>query len=439
MTNLIKNNLGNEGFELQKNNVVKDIGVLYKTWSISFDLMPTELVDGIFNIIRVGDSSGTRIPAIFLKNKSSALEVRTIIDGKEHAVKTDAIPLNEWTHVEMVQMERLNFYEFIIRINNVEVHRKQVNEPVEYDDVKVYASDQFQAVGHARIRNLIHESNPDFTTEISELGIGDATTTTTSITTTTTTVIVTKTVEVSTSIEVATTIEYSAELSDPSSTEYATQSQKIKDIFQSDLEEVAKNNDMTLNSVKVKFTQGTSRRKRRSTSTDTSITAVYSKTVSESTDLSELEDTLVKSTSSAATKAISNSAGTYINTDAVPAVSSLVVDSSPATKEEEKCDGMYDGDSNSGCFTLNSDGKCIISNPSCQSLMCTDTHMKGFFRGDLIGVDSKPQTPALVNNAACSDVTYNDELDIIEFEIALGDCGMNAESIDGNIKLGYSA
>ena len=156
------------------------------------------------------------------------------------------------------------------------------------------------------------------------------TTSTTSTTTTTkpTTTAASIEVFVSTNISVATTIEYSAELSDTSSSEYATQSKNIKDIFQADLEAVADSSDMTLNSVTVTFTESTSRRKRRATSTDTTITAVYSVTVSPSTDLTQLADIISSSTSTAANSAISNSAGTYMSTSAVPSVSSSAVESS---------------------------------------------------------------------------------------------------------------
>ena len=81
--------------------------------------------------------------------------------------------------------------------------------------------------------------------------------------------------------------------------------------------------------------------------------------------------------------------------------------------EPVTCDGIYDGDETSGCFTLTDEGECIISNPTCQSLICTDTHMTGSFRASLIGLDSNPGTPSIVNNAACNSVTYDDTLDII--------------------------
>ena len=139
------------------------------------------------------------------------------------------------------------------------------------------------------------------------------------------------TVHVSTSISVATTIPYSEDLLDTSSAEYATQSHNIRVIFQSDIEAVARDTGMTLNSVTIEFTKKTSRRKRRSTSTDTTITAVYSVSESASTDLTALADTVSGSTSSAVVSAISNSSGTYMSTSAIASVSSSAVDASATT------------------------------------------------------------------------------------------------------------
>ena len=148
--------------------MVKDVGVLYKTWSISFDVMPTKVVDGNFNIIRVGHSGvgvatgGSRLPAIYLKNKSTALEVRTEIDGAKYEMKTEEIAINSWTHVEMIQAETTsNVFEFIILINNKEVHRKRNTKPTVSNNIKVYASAGDHShilAAHARIRNIIHQS-----------------------------------------------------------------------------------------------------------------------------------------------------------------------------------------------------------------------------------------------------------------------------------------
>ena len=127
---------------------------------------------------------------------------------------------------------------------------------------------------------------------------------------------------VNSTISVATTIEYSAALNDTASPEYATHSQIIRNIFQSDLEAVAKTTGMMLESITIAFSQSTSQRNRRSISTDVTITAVYAITVSQSTDVYSFEDSVLSSTTSAASNAILNSDGLYMSTNAVASVSS---------------------------------------------------------------------------------------------------------------------
>ena len=142
--------------------MVLAVGTLYEEWYFSFDLMITELHDGIFNVIRVGDSINSRLPAIYLKNKSSALEARMLIDGQEHAFKSDPIPLNTWTKVELfVQQEQNGDYMFRMVIDDFTiVDETQINYRSTYYGINIYATDGSQIAAHARIRNIHHETHP---------------------------------------------------------------------------------------------------------------------------------------------------------------------------------------------------------------------------------------------------------------------------------------
>ena len=129
-----------------------------------------------------------------------------------------------------------------------------------------------------------------------------------------------KEIEVAVIISVVTNVEYSTGLSNTSSAEYAKYSKNIKDIFQSNLEEVAKTPGVKLNIVTVVFTPYT---------TDTTIYVVYGASVSNSTDLVLLVDTIQNSATSAIAKAITNSEGTYINTSTVASVTYIYHVSDP--------------------------------------------------------------------------------------------------------------
>ena len=138
--------------------MVYTVGSLFEEWTLSFDLMITELHDGIFNVIRVGDSIGSRLPAIYLKNKSSALEVRMLVNGAEHAFKSDPIALNTWTKVELsVQEEQNGDYMFRMVIDDITKVDETKITPGDYGNINIYASDDLQTAASARIRNIHHD------------------------------------------------------------------------------------------------------------------------------------------------------------------------------------------------------------------------------------------------------------------------------------------
>ena len=246
-------------------------------------------------------------------------------------------------------------------------------------------------------------------------------------------------ISVSTQIETTTNIEYDDALLDPTSPEYKLAAANIRDVFLPSIQAMALGLGWSVDEIIVKFAwvfRGLRRRRSEGTDgTDVTITAVINVPVSDSTDLTELTKTIVSSTTTAVNEAIANSDGSIISTDAVAFVSTT-------PEEEITCDGIYDGDANSGCFTLTDDGECIISNPSCQSLTCTNTHMTGSFRADLISKDDQfsdaRDEPLFVNGVDCGIdfIWYSDDTGDVKFEIELGSCGMLAESVDGNIKLG---
>ena len=133
-----------------------------------------------------------------------------------------------------------------------------------------------------------------------------------------------KTRTVTAEIKMATMIEFSEILLDTSSEEYRTASQNIKDVFQTDLDDMAGTIGLTLESLSVLFQKSVGgndkHRQRRSTGTDAIITAVYTVPESKSTNLAKFEDEILSATTTAANTAILNSAGTFISTDAVASV-----------------------------------------------------------------------------------------------------------------------
>ena len=157
-------------------------------------------------------------------------------------------------------------------------------------------------------------------------------------------------------MKMTTLIEFSEALTNPSSEEYRIAAENIKAVFGAELEKIAKSLGMILESITVLFEEGqdSDGRRRRSTSTEAVITSVYSVPISESTDLTQLENDVTSSTTTAANAAIANSGGDFISSDAVITLAMEI------TTDEETIEGMYEKDLYYGSFTQNKDVELIF-------------------------------------------------------------------------------
>ena len=66
--------------------MAKTLPYLYKEWEISFELMPTGVVDEVTNILRCGtggdkEQYGDRTPSIFVPGGTSRLLIGSAING----------------------------------------------------------------------------------------------------------------------------------------------------------------------------------------------------------------------------------------------------------------------------------------------------------------------------------------------------------------------
>lgn len=151
---------------LVNNNLVKQIGTLYRNWRIAFEIMPNPLTFSghMVNIIRVGTSTDrhSQLPAVYM-NSGNILEFKTAIDdncnyGNVEKVRTESIPSWVWTHVEISQFNWDDRFIFVVRINGIEIHRKENSNPKVYSNIMLYKSDPFWQSSSAPIRNIVHET-----------------------------------------------------------------------------------------------------------------------------------------------------------------------------------------------------------------------------------------------------------------------------------------
>lgn len=153
------------GLAVTFNNLYKTIPMLHKQWRISLEIMPTGVVNGYSSIVLVGlggdnEVYGDRSPGIWFKPASTELVISSAINGyKNYNFTTPAIPMHEFTNIEISQLEQSNgSYQYTIRLRGTILHQLINSEPTEFEDVHVYASNNFHAPANALISNLIIEA-----------------------------------------------------------------------------------------------------------------------------------------------------------------------------------------------------------------------------------------------------------------------------------------
>lgn len=152
----------NDEFHLTRNNLVKTIPSLYKQWKISFCICPEAVSTGWTSIIHLGiggDNAnyGDRSPGVFFTPGTTQLHIRSAINGDRNYSSygdTPAIPLFNWTTIEVSQIKRGDSYKFAIRIDDKVFHEMTNSDARKFEDVKLYASDNFYQPANANIKYL---------------------------------------------------------------------------------------------------------------------------------------------------------------------------------------------------------------------------------------------------------------------------------------------
>ena len=140
------------------------IPTLYKQWSVTLDIMPTGIVSGWSNILRVGlggdmDRYGDRTPGIWFVGKTTQLHIPSAIDGNKDFYTygfTEPLPMNTWTRVVVTQLRQSDgSYQFMIKVGNSIFAKLTNNKPTLFHDVKVYTSDNYFTAAKANITKPI--------------------------------------------------------------------------------------------------------------------------------------------------------------------------------------------------------------------------------------------------------------------------------------------
>ena len=148
------------GFAVTKGTLYQTIPILNKQWKISLDIMPTGVVHGWSSILHVGvgghnEVYGDRTPAIWFKSGTTELYISSAISGtKNYDRSFPAIPMHQWTKVEIYQIKQSSGYQYTIRVAGTIVHQKINTQATVFHNVTVYTGNSYDEPAKAIIDNF---------------------------------------------------------------------------------------------------------------------------------------------------------------------------------------------------------------------------------------------------------------------------------------------
>lgn len=146
---------------LKKGNLIDTIDLQKKAWSLELDVKPTGTVSEWSNVIylTIGahyENYGDRTPAIWFPTNSNELFIDSAVNGNlAYGYKCKELPRDVFTNVKVTQtLISKNHYKFAIAIEGDEVHSVINNNALEFENVKIYASNPWQPPAKAIIKNV---------------------------------------------------------------------------------------------------------------------------------------------------------------------------------------------------------------------------------------------------------------------------------------------
>lgn len=117
--------------------------MFYKQWSVSLEIYPSGILSGWSSILHVGTGGdygvyGDRNPGIWFTSGTTKLHIACAVNGdRSYPKETDAIPLNEWTKVDIAQIRQSDGYHYTIAVDYTIILDIINTDPRDYTDVKV--------------------------------------------------------------------------------------------------------------------------------------------------------------------------------------------------------------------------------------------------------------------------------------------------------------
>ena len=149
--------------ELRKNHLITTVDTLEKQFNVSFEVKQTSIQTGQKNVIHFTtgankDNLGSRIPAVWLY--LGKFHIFSDVNGNTNYGYAYGVtfPTGDWISVQISQIKNLSNYIYSITINGNVVHTVTNNNPAEFRNVQIFASDRWYEAQAGFIRNFVLDS-----------------------------------------------------------------------------------------------------------------------------------------------------------------------------------------------------------------------------------------------------------------------------------------
>jgi len=152
--------------KLEKSKLLATLPKWGKTYSVSFEVNPTEFQWRWQNVIHLttgGDNNGrgSRIPNVNFRgtrpsSSGARMQICSAINwsGNSCRYARSLVPKGQWTKVEISQQPEGQYHRYKVVVGGQQVYSIVNTKAQEYENVKVYAADPFHTTAKASIRNL---------------------------------------------------------------------------------------------------------------------------------------------------------------------------------------------------------------------------------------------------------------------------------------------
>ncbi|XP_065661527.1 uncharacterized protein LOC105843664 isoform X4 [Hydra vulgaris] len=145
--------------ELNKDKLIARLSTIEKEYLISFKIKPRLYSNDWKNVIHltIGQNSGqSGVFAVWFYNDSSgSLYISSAVNGNnDYAVKTQPLPLNQWSFIKVSQYEINRVYTYAIHLNEIIIHTIENKIPQSFKNIDVYTADPWHDAQNGSIKDL---------------------------------------------------------------------------------------------------------------------------------------------------------------------------------------------------------------------------------------------------------------------------------------------